>query len=143
MAIWQLNFKLIPMDGSNYDERTLLSNNSTSILSEELPINASWCTEDKLFGCLDTTCVEICFLNSSIDEISVRLDITSLCKSQINSIINFAIANNLQILYDGKKLSVSMDNICSIIYASDAFRYLNNPKQFLLQLSQGNNCMDN
>ena len=142
MAIWQLNFKLIPMDGSNYDEHTLLSNNSTSILSKELPANLSWCTEDKLFGCLDTTCVEICFINSSIDEISVRLDISRLCKGQINSIINFAIANNLQILYDQKKLAVSMDNICSMIHNSDAFRYLNNPKQFLLQLSQDNKCMD-
>lgn len=136
MAIWQLHFQLIPMDGNNYDESTLLSNKSISILSEELPINASWCTEDKLFGCLDTTCVEICFIDSAIDEISVRLDITSLCKSQINSIINFAIANNLQILYNEKKLSVSMDNICCIIRDSDAFHYLNNPKQFLTQISQ-------
>jgi len=139
MAIWQLSFQLIPIDGSHYDEHTLLSNKSTAILSEELPPNVGWCTEDKVFGCLDTTCVEICFIDSAIDEISVRLDISSLRTKQINSIVNFAIANHLQILYNEKKLSVSMENICSIIRDSDAFHYLNNPKQFLTQLSQSHN----
>lgn len=102
MAIWQLNFQLIPMDESDYDEHTLLSNKSTAILSEELPPSVGWCAEDKVFGCLDTTCVEICFIDSSIDEISVRLDISSLRTKPINSIVNFAIANNLQILYNEK-----------------------------------------
>lgn len=142
MAIWQLNFQLIPIDGGHYDEHALLSKNSISILSEELPPNVSWCVEDKLFGCLDTTCVEICFFDSEIDEISVRLDITNLCKKQINSIVNFAIANNLQILYKEKKLEVSMDNICGIIQDSDALRYINNPKQFLTRLSQGDESVD-
>ena len=136
MAIWQLNFKLIPQNGNQYDDTRILSNQSITILSKALPINKSWCAEDILFGSLDSTCVEICFFDSLIDEISVRLDITNLSKKQIDSLINFAIVNNLQILYNEEKLAVSMDNICTMVKNSDAFCYLNNPKQFLTLLSQ-------
>ncbi len=138
MAIWQLHFQLIPIDGKVYDPNTLLSDASVSILSAELPAKPSWNEEDKLFGDLDATCVEICFYHSVIDEISVRLDIRSLSKKQLDAIIQFALFNDLQIFYNEKTIAATADNVCAMIRQSDALRYLENPQRFLTELS-GNN----
>ena len=138
MAIWQLHFQLIPINGKEYDQNILLSDASTSILTAELPATASWNEEDKLFGDLDTTCVEIAFYHSVIDEISVRLDIRSLSQKQLNAIIEFARFNNLQILYNEKTISATADNVCTMIRQCDALRFLKNPQQFLKELSETN-----
>lgn len=143
MAIWQLSFKLIPADGHFYEKDILLGDVSTSILSSELPVNQSWCEENKLFGCLDTTCVEICIFNSMIDEISVRMDIRSLSKSQLDCIIKFAQFNNLQISHDEKVLMASIDNVLSMICNSNALRYVEDPRQFFMSLSMDGEDVDN
>ena len=139
MAVWQLHFRLIPINGKKYDQNILLSDASTSILTAELPVTASWNEEDKLFGDLDTTCVEIVFYHSAIDEISVRLDIRSLFQKQLNAIIEFARFNNLQILYNEKTIPATADNVCTMIRQCDALRFLKNPQQFLTELSGTNN----
>ena len=138
MAIWQLHFQLIPTNGEKYDQNILLSDASTSILTAELPATASWNEEDKLFGDLDATCVEIVFYHSAIDEISVRLDIRSLFQKQLNAIIEFARFNNLQILYNEKTIPATADNVCTMIRQCDALRFLKNPQQFLKELSETN-----
>ena len=138
MAIWQLHFQLVPIVGNVYDPNTLLSDASTSILTAELPATVSWNEENKLFGDLDTTCVEIAFYHSVIDDISVRLDIRSLSQKQLNAIIEFARFNNLQILYNGKTIPVTTDNVYTMIRQCDALRFLKNPQQFLKELSETN-----
>lgn len=138
MAIWQLHFQLIPTNGEKYDQNILLSDASTSILTSELPATVSWNEEDKLFGDLDATCVEIVFYHSAIDEISVRLDIRSLFQKQLNAIIEFARFNNLQILYNEKTIPATADNVCTMIRQCDALRFLKNPQQFLKELSETN-----
>ena len=134
MAIWQLYFQLIPIDGKVYDPNTLLSDASVSVLAVEFPKAASWCEDDLLFGDLDATCVEIGFHYSAIDEISVRLDIRSLSKKQLDAIIEFARFNNLQILCNEKTMAATTDNVFRMIRQSDALRYLENPQQFLTDL---------
>ena len=121
-----------------YDQNILLSDASTSILTSELPATVSWNEEDKLFGDLDATCVEIVFYHSAIDEISVRLDIRSLFQKQLNAIIEFARFNNLQILYNEKTIPATADNVCTMIRQCDALRFLKNPQQFLKELSETN-----
>lgn len=138
MAIWQLHFQLIPINGEKYDQNILLSDASTSILTSELPATVSWNEEDKLFGDLDATCVEIVFYHSAIDKISVRLDIRSLFQKQLNAIIEFARFNNLQILYNEKTIPATADNVCTMIRQCDALRFLKNPQQFLKELSETN-----
>ncbi|MBQ4274534.1 MAG: hypothetical protein IJB94_06160 [Clostridia bacterium] len=138
MAIWQLHFQLIPINGKKCDQNILLSDASTSILTSELPATVSWNEEDKLFGDLDATCVEIVFYHSAIDEISVRLDIRSLFQKQLNAIIEFARFNNLQILYNEKTIPATADNVCTMIRQCDALRFLKNPQQFLKELSETN-----
>ncbi len=138
MAIWQLHFQLISADDKSYDTNRLLSDASISILTEEFPVAASWCKEDRLFGNLDATCVEVRFYNSVIDEISVRLDIQNISKKQLDAVIQFAQFNNLQILYNEKTISATTDNVCTMIRESDALRFLENPERFLTELS-GNN----
>ena len=138
MAVWQLHFRLIPIDGKKYDQNILLSDASTSILTAELPATASWNEDDKVFGNLDSTCVEIAFYHSVIDEISVRLDIRSLSQKQLNAIIEFARFNNLQILYNEKTIPVTTDHVCTMIRQCDALRFLKNPQQFFKELSETN-----
>lgn len=134
MAIWQLHFNLIPMNGKVYDSNTLLSDASASVLAVELPKTESWCEDDILFGDLDSTCVEICFHHSAIDEISVRLDIRSLSKKQLDAIIRFAHLNDLQILHNKKTIPATADNIYTMIRQCDALRFLENPERFLRKL---------
>ena len=138
MAIWQLHFQLIPTKGEKYDQNIVLSDASTSILTSDLPATVSWNEEDKLFGDLDATCVEIVFYHSAIDEISARLDIRSLFQKQLNAIIEFARFNNLQILYNEKTIPATADNVCTMIRQCDALRFLKNPQQFLKELSETN-----
>ncbi len=138
MAIWQLHFQLIPIGGTLYDLDALLSDASISILTAELPEAVSWSDEDKLFGDLDATCVEIAFYHSMIDEISVRLDIRSLSKKQLDAITGFALFNNLKILYNEKTIDATADNVCTMIRQSDALRFLENPQHFLTELSETN-----
>lgn len=138
MAIWQLHFQLVPINGKEYDQNILLSDLSTSILTAELPVTTSWNEEDKLFGNLDSTCVEIAFYHSAIDEISVRLDIRSLSEKQLDAIIRFAHLNDLQILYNEKTIPATADHVYTMIRQCDGLRFLKNPQQFLTELSEAN-----
>ncbi len=54
--------------------------------------------------------------------------------NQVNSIIEFATFNNLRILYNEKVATATVDNIRNMIRESDAFKYLNNPEEFLNNL---------
>ena len=136
MAIWQLSFQLIPINTSCDNAHTVLSNDSISMLSADFPVKASWCQEEKLFGSLDSTCVEIFYCDSMIDDISVRLDVSSLSIGQLNAIINFAVTNNLQIKHKNRILAASIENIYCMIRDSDALRYIKDPVRFLKTLSE-------
>ena len=99
MSIWQFHFQLIPIREEYFSPSILSDCNSTEILSKEFPREKSWSENWCLFGNIDETCVKIYRKNSVIEDISVRIDMRSITKSQLSCIIEFATVNQLQMLY--------------------------------------------
>ena len=127
MAIYQVEFNL--NDSSNA-QKTILSEESLIKLSSDLPMGKSWHNDLVVYGELESTCVCV-WKDSDRVEISCRIDVSSLKKSVVNAIINFAKANNLIFFYNKKAVDASLDSIKGILITSPAYKFLKNKNTFL------------
>ena len=126
MAIWQVEFNL--NDSSNA-QKIILSEESLIKLSSDLPMGKSWHNDLVVYGDLESTCVCV-WKNSDRVEISCRFDVSSLKKDVLNTVIDFAKANNLMIVYDGQEVPMTFDSIKGVLINSPAYKFLKNPSTF-------------
>ncbi|MEG1981920.1 MAG: hypothetical protein RR073_05395, partial [Clostridia bacterium] len=87
--------------------------------------------ENLVYGNIDDTCVEMFYFNNQIDEISVRINVATITKELLNSIIKFIQTNNLYIYINGETIQPSLEKIIGLIKSSDAFEFLTDNKKFL------------
>lgn len=127
MAVWQVEFSL---NNSLGTQKPILSEESIIRLCSVLPIGKSWHDDLTVYGELDGTCVCVWNNHDSI-EISCRIDVSSLKKSVVNAIINFAKANNLTFVYNQEAVDASLDSIKGILITSPAYKFLKNQNAFL------------
>ena len=126
MAIWQVEFSL--KNGSN-EPKTRLSEDSIIKLSSALPMGKSWHNDLVVYGELESTCV--CIWNGSDRiEVSCKFDVSSFKKDVVNTIIDFAKANDLMLVYDGQTVTPTLDSIKDVLINSPAYKFLKNSSTF-------------
>lgn len=126
MAVWQVEFSLNNNLGT---QKPILSEESIIRLCSVLPIGKSWHDDLTVYGELDGTCVCVWNNHDSV-EISCRIDVSSLKKSVVNAIINFAKANNLTFVYNQEAVDANLDGIKDVLINSPAYKFLENPNVF-------------
>lgn len=127
MAIWQVEFSL--KNGSN-EPKIMLSEDSIIKLSSALPMGKSWHNDLVVYGELESTCV--CIWNGSDRiEVSCRFDVSSLKTDVVNTIIDFAKANDLMLVYDGQTVTPTLDSIKDVLINSPAYKFVKKPLDFL------------
>ena len=126
MAIYQVVFNL--NDSSNA-QKTILSEESLIKLSSDLPMGRSWHNDLVVYGELESTCVCV-WKDSDRVEISCRFDVSSLKKDVLNTVIDFAKANDLMLVYDGQEVPMTFDSIKDVLINSPAYKFLKSPNTF-------------
>ncbi len=130
MAIWQFCFNLLPENVEFFSKDFLINNQSIHMISQVLIPQASWSEDNKVFGNIESTCLEIFYLNGFVDEITVRIDAVNYSNEQIECIVQFAKINNLQMSYQGKTIITSAENISQILISSEAYAFSCDSKGF-------------
>lgn len=130
MAIWQFCFNLLPKNFDCFPKDFLLNNQSLSLISQILIPQISWLKDNKVFGNIESTCLEIFYYDGYIDEITVKIDAVNYSNKQIEGIVQFAKINNLQMCYQGENIIPSVENIFKLLISSDAYAFGCDSREF-------------
>lgn len=133
MAIWQFDFDLVTKITT---DELVLQESTVMLLKEKFGIGKSWSEDLKVFGSLERTCIKIWYENDMPSEVICRLDMTSLSKEQLDTVIEFANQNNLCIEYGEKTFEPTVENLKNLILNSAAYRFAKNPREFFNNLDQ-------
>lgn len=128
MAIWQIPIKLVSAQG---DVIALKKLTGTAELAAVLPEEKSWCSHILQYGNLEETCVELWHEDGAVEEISVRIDLRSISKQQLESVCTFAAANGMQLVCGDQVYTPCVESFREIVAQSDAHRFLTDPQGFL------------
>lgn len=118
MAIWQYDLFLIPdketsnikLDEEGFiDDEKLWSKYSDKIRSIELikkylPESESWSDSLRIYGNIDSNCLEIYYNKEKINSISFRIDFRTDYNLILNNIIKFCKINNLSLIDEELKI---------------------------------------
>ena len=130
MAIWQVHFSLKRVFSNKHTDSQLWKD-SIQELVKEFGEQKSWSTDINQYGDIESTCIEIEMIDAEETNIDVRLDLRTLSKHQIQIICDFANINELFLQKNGELLEANMENVLLIIQNSTAYRFLQNPNEFL------------
>jgi len=151
MAVWQLDFYIIPEEKINIDlpfnkklnEKLLewqddrISKQSLDRLSKRLSIEKSWSNDITQYGKLESTCVEIA---TDIISIRIRLDFARLTKEIYEAVLSFIIDNKC-VLYridTGEIYSGNRKGLAQLIFESRLFIIMRKSNTFLDELYKEN-----
>lgn len=133
MAIWQVAFHYVK-NGDNIDFKSSEFISSLKKIEEFFPESKSWCKTIRQYGELDSTCIEIDI--DDCDEISIRIDLRSISKEQLQVLINFAVDNGFLIKYNEVLYEPTISALTTILYKSDANKFMTNPVRFFEELKE-------
>ena len=135
MAIWQVALHYVK-NGDNIDYSSSAFLSSFKKIEEFFPETKSWSKTIKQYGELDSTCIEMDIDES--DEISIRIDLRSISKEQLQALVDFAVANGLLIKYNDLLYEPSMDIFTTLFRESNANKFILNPENFFEELNKNN-----
>ena len=121
-------------NGNHIDFSSPVFISSLKKLEKFFPETKSWCKTIRQYGELDSTCIE--FNIDYSDEISIRIDLRSISKNQLQELLNFAINNGLSIKHNNTLYETSMDTLINIFRESNANKFLLDPEKFLKEISE-------
>lgn len=137
MAIWQVDFNVIENNKKCYDEDICYW--------ESEPVNASnitflnkcdsWSKDVIQYGDLQKTCIELLVESERIVEINVRLDLRTMTRDLLVNVIDYIVGLNANIYYNNEIFVPSVNNVCSIIINSRAYKYCDNPLRYIADMS--------
>ena len=128
MAIWQVPIFLVKKENMlKCSEKHFVE--SLDKIKKILLEEKSWSKSIKQFGSIDSTCLEISYNDE--DEIILRLDLRSITKEHLETIIEFANENELDLSYENELYEATLTRFKEIIEKSVAYRFVNNPGGFL------------
>ena len=142
MAIWQIDFMIVPSKNATMDanlEDFFLWNNE---LLEDFKrnIKKSWSPEEswskniEQYGKLDETCMELMGDEKNMVEISVRLDLRSLSKAELKFILSETKAIDGIIFYNEQVYEADLAIALDLLRNSPAAQFCENPKEFFKNL---------
>lgn len=138
MAIWQVPFHLKHKD-NNVLSFTPSFIESLHELSRTFMKEDSWSKAIEQYGSIDSTCIEIGFSeNRVIEDISVRIDLRTVTRHDLQTICSFANQNALIVEYNDKEFDPKIDNFIDIFQTTNAFKFVKNPQDYFKQLSELN-----
>lgn len=137
MALWQIELYAVDKDKDiecDFDNIVLWKRDISEIAENIsfLPKHKGWSDHIIQFGLTDETCIEI-FKdeNNKIQEIAIRLDLRTISNKMIDYIVDYLNYLDSDIYYDRKIYNASTDTLKSIIATSDAYRFVENPEDYL------------
>ncbi len=137
MAIWQFQCNIIPtrlnIDGVSRDE--IISWKGVSNPPHELKFlkqEESWSKDLIQYGKSDETCIEFMYIDNILDEISCRLDLRSLTKTNLISLIEYVQEIGAMFLVGDKIYSPKIEDMLEIMKKSRANQFCKNPVEYIL-----------
>lgn len=107
------------------------------IISKYLEKKKSWSEAIEQWGEEESHCIQIYHEDGAFPEISIRLDLRSLNRDFLNSVIKLAEVLKASLLDDeGNVFEPNISNLKSKICSSDAFKFVKDPKAFLVELTE-------
>lgn len=149
MAVWQFDFYIIKEENikfyneslSCYENEVWLSwekekikGDSIKKISKILPPEKSWSNKIMQYGKIDETCLEIFTLDDGLYQICIRLDLRSMNDHILLEIIDFIHAHKAIVVCDNKCYQIDKEVLVKIIKESNAFKYIENPYEYLINL---------
>ena len=147
MAIWQLDFHLIPIENiqeqipfKHFLEETSLEWNTNRIdvksqlkLSTVLPIEKSWSNTITQYGNIESNCIEI-----STDSITIRirLDLARITSEIFGAVLDFITTNNCALykINTGECYTGNKSGLKHLIFDSKLFTIMRKSNSFLEKL---------
>lgn len=136
MAVWQVCFNIVEKNNHNNDEDICFWNNEPDNVYDITFLKRinSWSKDIIQYGELQNTCIELLIENNRVIEVSIKLDLRNMTKDLLINIINYIASLNANIYYQNEIIIPSTENICNIIRKSNAYKYCNNPIEYLNDL---------
>lgn len=134
MALWQVDYQVIPKEKDCFESQDNVLKIANEILREMFPIEKSWDTDTTQFGIVDGTCVEIT-LYDDVTEIRCRFDMRNLTKKQLNTIIDFVSSIRGEFQNGNKKYDAEWNVVVKALKSSEEFRICENPQKFFDDIS--------
>ena len=137
MAIWQFQCNIIPKRTNVKDlsldeilswEGMPQPTNQIAFLERE----KSWTSDIIQYGKSDETCLEFVFENGLLKEITCRLDLRNLTKSKLAEMLDYVKEINAMLWANGNVLSPQMEEVIEVMKRSEANRFCENPKEYIL-----------
>lgn len=151
MANWQFGFVIAPEEkilekNKSYSgnlkiddveeimswEGYFLVESSLEEISKILKPTKSWTDSIRQYGSLEETCIELCYEGNILVELSVRLDLRSMTRDILESVVNFIKINKgIIVTRAGSLVKPVIDDVTKEIKRSDAYSYVKNPIEYL------------
>ena len=96
----------------------------------------SWSKDIIQYGKSDETCIEFIYIDNILDEISCRLDLRSLTKNNLISLIEYVQEIGAMFLVGDKVYSPRMEEIIEVMKKSRANQFCKNPVEYILSQSE-------
>lgn len=96
----------------------------------------SWSKDIIQYGKSDETCIEFIYIDNILDEISCRLDLRSLTKNNLISLIEYVQEIGAMFLVGDKLYSPRMEEIIEVMKKSRANRFCKNPVEYILSQNE-------
>lgn len=147
MAIWQVDFSIVKKSNislkiDNIDDLISWNNDEINLMSlDSLKMVFKYKVDKNgkydIFGSYEETIIKIFHYSEMGCEISVRIDVRSINRTQMTAILSFIHMNNAVILYDSTFFEPTKDNLLKIISESRAMKFFSDPHKFFDELDEG------
>jgi len=142
MALWQTPFFIVKKSSKILEKEedilewreSQLNRESLLKISKVLHPEISWSHEIIQYGKTDETCLEISYDGNILSDIHCRIDVRNINKETLNEIVNFIVSNNAKIFKGNVFYKATLENLITIIRESNAFKFCENPFEFLNEL---------
>lgn len=153
MAIWQFSLHIVSRKDieSKYQsipeiigsddvelltgwEQNLPLNNIYSALNRELPEGKSWSKDIKIWGDVQSHCIELLFDNGRLDELSIRIDLRDYKDSIVDLIMELSKELGGILLINNRLFRPDPKVLLKEIKKSSADKFLENPTKYLNDL---------
>jgi hypothetical protein len=155
MAVWQFDGHLLPeetirrrygsrpvaissadIDAGGWWKGIRVPADLAERLLSILPQGSSWSSSIQTWGQEDGDRIDLVWDNDELADIFLRVDVRRISYELLDKVLRLAQANRWVLWIDGHVLRPSLGQLLRAIQRSDAFRFVQDPKDFLLALDR-------
>lgn len=156
MAVWQVQFELLPLAlaksqglvpgmvlsserrlAGDWWRRQALPMPALQCLAEVFPPGKTWTKDLAVYGDLEKSCLSILSDEGVLSEMQLRFDLRTLTREELLVVIEFCrLAAALLITDENKIIEPTSNAVINEIRQSPAYRFVKDPEGFLSALSK-------